>query len=588
MRTLSIVIPCFNEETTIAEILRRVLEVNIPGWKKEIVVVNDSSTDKTAEILKTFKDKIIVHTHEVNQGKGTAVKNGLARASGDYVLIQDADLEYDPQEIPSLVAKVSGDRSVVYGTRNHSKAVRTGFWIPRLGVWFLTELTNLLYGTRLTDIWTCYKLFPKAVKNYFVSGRFESEIIFTLKVIREGYEIQEVPISHRPREVTHGKKITYLDGIQAIWLVIKDWLSYVPYIITRSKRMWAFISILLILLATFYFVKPFPDPDSDTPSYTAAMKVLVTNEYPAGYTPTRILTTFGGMQTVLALNHLFGNIYSSWIFMNVIFYLIACMVFFKILKILFENEYVALLGTLFLAGSYAMISFGLDYLMDMGGWMFYIVSLYFLLRYIKENRVRDLGFAAFAVGLGGLFKEYAFLACIPIAVIIIGYHFRQPTKIFKKGIATAALALVPTLLLYAFVYSKFNYSYADWLAFNENYYTYSSRIIEYIKSLGSLINILAFLFLGGAYYLFREGKRLVDCRYHIFILGMCMSILPILFWPAITQRILFITVPFAIVIASVLIKKFETKWYWFIPVLILYLAASFTMDTLLTVVNLPF
>jgi dolichol-phosphate mannosyltransferase len=587
MKTLSVIIPCFNEEATIRDIIRRVQHISVPGWHTEIIVVDDHSSDTTPEILKEFGNTIQVLRHETNQGKGSAVKSGLARASGDFILIQDADLEYAPEEIPSLLAGVTSPHSVVYGSRNHNKAKRTGFWIPRLGVWFLTELTNVLHGTRLTDIWTCYKLFPARVKEYFGAGRFESEIVFTLKLIRAGYTIEEVPISHMPREVTHGKKITYGDGMQAIRLVLVDWLLHLPHLVTRSRKVWTMLMALVLVCATFYFLKPLPDPLGDTPSYVVAMNVISTGELTSGFLPTRILTTFGALHTITALTYIFGNIYSSWILMNVIFYLIACAVFYDIVRRMYKNENVAMLGTLFIAGSYSFISFGLSYLMDMGGWMFYIVSLYFLLRYVEEGRMRNLLYSAAAIGIGGLFKEYAFLACIPIAVVVIGTYYRYPVKLAKRAVITAALALVPTLLVYLYVYFRFNYSYADWLAFNESYYVYSSRISEYIKSFGSLVNVLGIGFVGGLYAWMRN-RAIIPLRFNLFVTGMILSVLPIFCWPAITQRIVSITLPIIIIISCVLFKKYEHRWYIFLPLLAVYIAISFTMPKLLLLVNLPF
>lgn len=195
-------------------------------------------------------------------------------------------------------------------------------------------------------------------------------------------------------------------------------------------------------------------------------------------------------------------------------------------------------------------------------------------------------------GVGGLFKEYAFLGVIPIALVLIYENWPRVLAIIKKSVIPALFVLVPILIVYIFVYEKFNYTYATWFSFNEGYYghSYSSKIIEYMKSFGSLYNFLAFFVISGGYYFIRDGKKLVpEKRTRTFILLVIASFLPVFVWPAITQRILFITVPAMIVVASFLFKRFEKKWWIFLPLLALYIVANFTMDAfILPNFNLPF
>jgi len=227
-RTVSVIIPCYNEERTVEELLRRLQAAPIPsGWGKEIIIVDDASRDGTRNILKRYEREMRVIYCEQNGGKGTALRRGIEDATGEYVLIQDADLEYDPVDIAALLAAVDGGTAdVVYGSRNLSPRTRHGGLLARLGVWFITKLINLLYGLSLTDVWTCYKLFPRAAAGDLRAGRFESELLFTAALARRGYRFVEVPISYSPRAVAEGKKIRYRDGIQAIIVIVWDWLRH--------------------------------------------------------------------------------------------------------------------------------------------------------------------------------------------------------------------------------------------------------------------------------------------------------------------------------------------------------------------------
>lgn len=230
LKKISIIIPCFNEIKTIEELLRRVENADFGDWQKEIIVVDDGSSDGTKEFLKFYsqdKDKNLLRVvyHDQNQGKGAAVKSGLKEAMEDLFIIQDADLEYDPNEILGLLRVWSEGRGeVIYGSRNLSGSGKhpQGFLIPRLGVWFITGMINLMYGIKLTDVWTCYKLFPREATKFFQGNGFEAELLFTTAAVRNGFTVTEVPISHYPRSYADGKKINYSDGLRAIFVLFLD------------------------------------------------------------------------------------------------------------------------------------------------------------------------------------------------------------------------------------------------------------------------------------------------------------------------------------------------------------------------------
>lgn len=228
MHKLSIIIPCYNESRTISEIIRRVQDAPMPGWEKEIIIVDDGSTDGTREILRSIDPSITVILQEKNDGKGTAVRAGLNRAHGDYVIMQDADLEYDPSEIHQLLAVIAaGEADVVYGSRNLRPQEREGSYILHFGVWVLTMMVNILYRLKLTDICTCYKLFPREASEAVAVGGFESDILLGPALARRGYRFAEVPITYRPRSVAEGKKIRYRDGLYAVVAIILDWFRHV-------------------------------------------------------------------------------------------------------------------------------------------------------------------------------------------------------------------------------------------------------------------------------------------------------------------------------------------------------------------------
>lgn len=220
---LSVIIPCYNERPTVATVIERVRAV---GLAHEIIVVDDGSTDGSREVLAQIDPrddlKIILHDH--NQGKGAAVRTGFKAATGDVFLIQDADLEYDPREYPILLRPIEeGISKVVYGSRFLGGPRKAMFFWNMVANRTLTFVTNILYNAILSDMETCYKVFRAEVVREIPlrSRRFDFEPEITAKVLKRGYRIYEVPISYNGREWEEGKKITWKDGVIAMWTLFR-------------------------------------------------------------------------------------------------------------------------------------------------------------------------------------------------------------------------------------------------------------------------------------------------------------------------------------------------------------------------------
>lgn len=219
MQSVDIIIPVYNEEKTIENILEIIENTDFCNLEKNLIIVDDYSTDATREILKRYEDKYTVIYKEKNGGKGSAVNVGFENAKSDIVIIQDADLEYNPSDYASLLKLIiEGEADVVYGSRFLGTPFKDFMFLSYVANKFLTLLTNILYGTKLTDMETCYK----AMKREYVKGmniksnKFDLEPEITAKLVKKGAKIKEVPIKYNARSYEEGKKITYKDGLMAI------------------------------------------------------------------------------------------------------------------------------------------------------------------------------------------------------------------------------------------------------------------------------------------------------------------------------------------------------------------------------------
>lgn len=226
-RKISILMPVYNEERFLTQILERVEAVDFCGLTKEIILVDDGSKDKSREIMAAYEGnpmyRVVYHPH--NMGKGAALRTAIQHATGDLIVIQDADLEYDPKDYPELIQLILDDKAdVVYGSRlSAGKPVRAFNVLHYFGNKLLTLITNILYNTTLTDMETCYKAFKaEVIKPITIrSNRFDFEPEITAKVLKKNVRLYEAPISYFGRNFDEGKKITWRDGIVAVWTLVK-------------------------------------------------------------------------------------------------------------------------------------------------------------------------------------------------------------------------------------------------------------------------------------------------------------------------------------------------------------------------------
>ena len=231
--TLSIIIPTYNEEHTIARVLERVWKQPLGQWQKEIIIVDDGSQDNSKMEIQNAKIQFQIQnctilSHEKNRGKGAAVRTALTHVTGDYAIIQDADLEYDPAELPKLLREIDATgTNAIFGSRELAPQ-RRGYTHYVFGVRLLTALANTLFGAQLTDIYTCYKLIPASVFKSLplTSNGFEFEAEVTALLLRHAITITETPISYMPRTFREGKKIRFVDGFRGAQALLRcTWRS---------------------------------------------------------------------------------------------------------------------------------------------------------------------------------------------------------------------------------------------------------------------------------------------------------------------------------------------------------------------------
>lgn len=352
---------------------------------------------------------------------------------------------------------------------------------------------------------------------------------------------------------------------------------------------------ILIFLAVFSVFALQPKIEGDSLLYVSSIEVLKTGIEPVGFIPMMILTTILGLKLIMFFDFFFHNIAISWSVLNGFMFIGMGMFFFFLVRRMFDDSKLAFLSSLFLMTNYAPISFGMAYMMDIGGWAFYIASLYFSYLYLEsnENSNRWLYLASLMVGVGGLYKEYAFVAYVIIFGILVFKNWQNWKAIIWKTFYTLLIALGPFVLMNVYTYFNFHqYTYWDWFLHNQKSYTYQNRVVEFIKSFGSIYNIAWPLFIGGFILFFRKVRLIFETKNIdknvLFISLVLLSSFSVLLWPVVT-RVLFISMPGIVLVSSLFIKRIRDKNYILIPLLFIYTFLSFLMDAfILDFINLPF
>ncbi len=366
----------------------------------------------------------------------------------------------------------------------------------------------------------------------------------------------------------------------------------------------AYISCLIVIASLSLYLLPHV-LQGDAISYVDAAKAYAGNvhlniDLPPGpltretVTPEivsvhRMLTSTLGIEILRFFAWITGSFEVGWLVMDTFLLFGGSIVLYLLLARFYESESVAFIGGLFFAGNYSMLSQGMGYFMDIGGWFFYLLALLLVYLYIESSNYRMLVIAALIIACGGLFKENAYMACIPIGTILLFQHYRTPLAFLARSVPLALIVILPAVVQHIHIYREYGYTYSYWVNLSQDFYEYDSVLVEYFKSFGSLLTFLAPLSLFGAYeFVRRFFDPSFGTKKQVFLVSVLISAIPAALWPAITQRVLFLAVPGLILLAGLFIKRFERYWYAFLPVVILYVLAALTMDSfILDYVNLP-
>ncbi|MBI5140488.1 MAG: glycosyltransferase family 39 protein [Candidatus Vogelbacteria bacterium] len=355
----------------------------------------------------------------------------------------------------------------------------------------------------------------------------------------------------------------------------------------RNKKDIIIFLAIVAFWAVAYYIRDLPltppggiSFNGDTRSYVDSVSLIETGILPSpDFTPNRLLTNFAYLK-LLVLFRFLGIFWLGWMALNSLFYIMSGFILYKIIYRIFVSDKIAGIGTALYLGNYVAVTFGLHYLTDMGSFMFYLAAAYFSLEYIYTDKESNMFGAGLMTGVGGLFKEYALGGYFVIVGALLYSAYQQNRKVIKHIMLVTLISFVPVLLVHLSVYIEYHYTYLDFYNFMrvQPSHAYSSKIVEHAKALFYMYNV-GFLLLGYSVYLIRKNRqKYFDDKTLAYLFVVFISASPIFIYPGITERLDFIVAPFLILISCVAIKEHEDKWRWFLPLVAIYLVASFSMD----------
>lgn len=347
--------------------------------------------------------------------------------------------------------------------------------------------------------------------------------------------------------------------------------------------------LLGLYIATFAYLQPPFDVYGDAPGYLEAMRVMNGSlPEPETFTPNRILTTFLSTGTVSLLGGLTGNYLASWFFVNTLYFFGLGFACFFLFRRVTRSDTGSIIGALFVAGNYDVLVFGLNYLMDLSGWFWFVLSLLFLFMHIDREGAegglpgrRYLWLAVLAAGIGGLFKEYAYIGLVPVGLFLLWEHGRSPSRLISRSVPLALAAIVPTLLVHAGVYLIYGYTYLDWYGMNASTFAWQGWLWNSARSFLVVLSFLLPIALFGLRAFVLEMRQERDTRRALFVATLVLPALAVLAWPIVTERLVFLIVPLAGLLAAYAVKRHERHWPWFGFIWLLYVVLAWVTDGLI-------
>lgn len=492
MPTLSVIIPVYNERQTIGMLLEAVRGAQITGWDKQIIIVDDCSSDGTREHLSTLVQKYqaTLVLHSKNQGKGAAIRSGLPLATGEYTIIQDADMEYDPRDYAVLLARAEASQvPAVFGSRRLNKANRQyaglSFFI---GGMVVTWIANRLYKQRLTDEPTCYKLF----RTDFLKSlplrceRFEFCPEVTALTAMRGVQIPEVPIAYYPRTGADGKKIKWRDGWQAITTLVSYRFSSMNWLTVwqKIKASWSvrLLAVSTLNLIIFGFLFGF-HPNNDSESFIWTIERFRGLDSP--FHPNRYLNPFYPMVGATIFRWLSPAM--SLVATNIAFYYGLVFLTFGLVRRVWQSAAVGFLTAIMIATAYPMIRYGLTQVQDIGGWFWCVATLYCTWRWYENRQDKFLWLTGLSVALGMLTKESGAMGALFTGLLLLTVK----DSIWQKAKHIVYAGIIPLVVLIANqLYGKYIIGYSSGVWFTYNWQTFTQENFTLFRWLG--VNATAF------------------------------------------------------------------------------------------------